>query len=222
MAEAPPLPARYRDAFAALAGIPGDEMDALVAALPRGRTLHELSEMADSIATAAPGLSEQGHRLTQAIASLVEAVDGGRSVAEMAAAVSDAPNIGLDGDQRSLLRARVETLLGVESLRLAAKARDLVTDYEHVFASARVLTDFRPVFPPGVTTELAAAVIVATLKIDYFGPDRELVSFHVALNRGNLEQLSEAVNRGFEKITTLTRFLDEAQLARWEGGLENS
>ena len=132
-------------------------------------------------------------------------------------AISEDPAFeDLDAPQRGQLARRLEGLIKSPCLRLAAKAVDIRTAYEHVFADARVLTDVRPVFSDTQGDVPAAGVVVDTLKLDYYGPDGNRRSFYVALDQEDLLKLGDQVARGLTKSKAMRAVLESANLATWK------
>lgn len=123
----------------------------------------------------------------------------------------------LEPAQRARLAARIETLIRSPCLRLTAKAVELRTAYEHVFAEARILTDVRPVFADGEIDRPAAGVVVDTLRLDYYGPDGEQQSFFVALDQEDMESLRDLSTRALAKSKVMRQLLESAGLATWKG-----
>ncbi len=109
-----------------------------------------------------------------------------------------------------ILKERIEELLKIESMYYSAKAVDVLTEHEHVFGSARILTDCRPVFGRKVDSDLTATVIFHMLQIHYHqnGEHKEI---YFALDQSDLIQLKEVIQRAEEKVKTIKKsFLNPA------------
>src|ERR1043166_6832174 len=84
-------------------------------------------------------------------------------------------------NQRDFLSNRLKQLLGFEkTLAVTAKAIDEMTEHEHTYCRARILSDIRPVFTD-MLDSASAAVIIHTLQIGYHhsGEHKE---FYVAMD----------------------------------------
>src|ERR1019366_7687810 len=75
-----------------------------------------------------------------------------------------------DYDQANF-RARLASLLSVESMTLSARAAEIQHDYDKVFASASIISDIRSVFAIS-SVEPVGAMIVHNLKLTYFEEGR--------------------------------------------------
>ena len=73
------------------------------------------------------------------------------------------------------------------------------------------MTDMRPVF--GSDEKPAGAVVVHTLKLTYHeGPKRSLREFFVAMNRDDLDELREVLDRALRKQSELSHVLAQCGL----------
>ncbi len=109
------------------------------------------------------------------------------------------------------LKARLEALLSLDnSLGVTAKALDVMTEHEHVFCGARILSDIRPVFC-GPTNTATAAVIVHNLQIAYHegGSHREL---YVAMDTDDIATLKKIVERAENKARLLENMLEKCNM----------
>ncbi|HET7501640.1 MAG TPA: hypothetical protein VFK02_11570 [Kofleriaceae bacterium] len=95
------------------------------------------------------------------------------------------------------------------SLGVTAKAGGVMSEFEKTFASARILTDMRPIFGDSVAEPPAAAVIVHTLRIRYHasqGGD-ETAAVHVAVDSEGLRELGDQIKRALAKEQSITKAL---------------
>jgi hypothetical protein len=101
-------------------------------------------------------------------------------------------------------RDRLTSLLDIEPLNIAAKAVTLLSEHEHAFCSARVLTDARPVYGKSVLDPPAAMIITHTLKLAYHeGPGGRLNDIYIALGSNDLAELHEVLSRAANKAKSL-------------------
>jgi hypothetical protein len=115
----------------------------------------------------------------------------------------------LSVEEQSRFADRLKKLMSFDSLSLAAKARDLLTDHERVYLNGKVITDVRPVFR-GVPEELPAGfVLFHTLKLSFFRKDGVRANFYVALDDNDLSNLKKLLERAEVKSATLRKQLQD-------------
>ena len=90
-------------------------------------------------------------------------------------------------------------------LRLTSKALEVLTEEEHVFYSARIITDIRPIFSEDATT-ITASVVVHNLRI-HFGKDSAHKNFYVALDTSDIAKLRDVLDRADAKSVALQGLL---------------
>jgi hypothetical protein len=185
------VPERFRSALKTLAEIDEDSFREIVARLSEDPRSLATSALAPRIADALPEhSSRRATQIVEAILSLMAQERGlGLARDDIAAAVSRAENLEVLDELRPRFAKRLIALLGVPTLRTALKAHDLMTEHAHVFARARLFTDIRPVFGDSGEEPPVAAVIIDTLKVEYFNERNEPDAFFVALDRLDHEQL---------------------------------
>lgn len=100
------------------------------------------------------------------------------------------------------------------SLGITAKALGVTSEYDKIFARARILTDMRPIFGEKVEEPPAAAVIVHTLRITYHTPQVNNLSstFYLSLDTKDLHELQAEITRALAKEQTITRTLSGIHL----------
>jgi hypothetical protein len=120
-----------------------------------------------------------------------------------------------DGGSKEVLSRRLVALLTARDLVAVGKAADIITEYDQVLNLARIISDIRPVFGNNASDDPMGAVIVHTLKIDYFHDNRvNTISF--ALDADDLADLKRVVDRAQEKQRTLSRTLHRAGLPEFD------
>lgn len=92
------------------------------------------------------------------------------------------------------------------ALQIASKADAVLSDHDHTFCNARVITDIRPVFGSDLTASPAAAVVVHMLKIGYH-ENKEHKEFFVALDTSDVRDLQNILERANTKARSLKTFL---------------
>jgi uncharacterized protein (DUF1778 family) len=118
---------------------------------------------------------------------------------------------------RDVLKDRLTKLFELKaSLRLTAKASDILTDAQHLFYTAKMLTDIRPVFDEeGKVIE--AAVIVHNLMIHY-GDAGDHKNFFVHLDTNDVKELRVVLDRAEEKAKALRSLLQRSEVSYLDVG----
>ncbi len=110
------------------------------------------------------------------------------------------------------LETRIVGLLSIRSVRTAAKASDLAGNVEQLFHVARFVTDVRPIFGDDPTETPVGAIVMHTLRLDYYGASGRLASSYITLNDEDLLMLGRGVERALQKGRKLRALLKEANL----------
>ena len=116
------------------------------------------------------------------------------------------------------LRQNLARLLGIPRLDLVSRAADLQSEVPNSFDSARVLTDLRPIFDRESGAEMEGAVVLHSLKINYWHCG-ELREIHVAMELEDVKRLRLALDRAITKTTTLQAFLKKTDLIELNGDI---
>lgn len=112
---------------------------------------------------------------------------------------------------RDILRDRLVRMLELKaSLGLTAKASDLLTDAQHLFYTAKILTDLRPVFNEE-GTKIEGAVIVHNLALHY-GEGTEHKDFFIVLDANDMEELQMVLERAEEKAEALQSLMKNSHI----------
>ena len=115
-------------------------------------------------------------------------------------------------EERESFKSKLDQLLGLDSLDIAARAADILYERERtVHGIPRVFTDIRPIFGADPEAKPRGAVIAHTLKISYHerGQVRELF---VALDTENVNELIDILQRANSKADALKQFLSDTGL----------
>lgn len=94
-----------------------------------------------------------------------------------------------------------------DTLGVAAKASDLRSEFGHVYCSARILTDLRPIFGSDPSEPPPAAAIVHTLRLTYHEADNHR-HFFVAMDQNDLRGLRRLIERALAKSASLRKEID--------------
>jgi hypothetical protein len=106
--------------------------------------------------------------------------------------------------ERASLAERLSRLLKIDTLVIATKARDLQTDHDHIYSSARVLTDVRPVFAVEPEKGPIGFVLFHNLKLTYTSRDsRGERSLFIALDESDISNLRKVLERAETKAVAI-------------------
>jgi hypothetical protein len=211
------IPPRYLPGLRAIAELSDEVIKDLQTALvdvPHSLTTERLAE---HVAKAVPHISDRALETTEALLSLIALLpeDGG-GASDLAKDVAHSEDLELADGERNPFAERLLRLLNLECLSLAARAYDIVTEYERVFHDARILTDMRPVFGPDTSQGPKAALLISTLKIDFHPPDGSLDSHFFALDYADLLRLRDTVERALSKHKSLRAMIKQTGIPYWE------
>ena len=117
---------------------------------------------------------------------------------------------GITTDLNSFM-GRVEQLLRIPSLTVAAKARVLLSD-GNSYCRSRVLTDLRPIFGESVDGQPAAAVVVHHLTLSYHTTPPNTADVIVSLDSDDIENLIETLQRAQRKQQELQQLLTSVKV----------
>jgi hypothetical protein len=125
--------------------------------------------------------------------------------------IRDSSELKLNSKEFSKFQSVLEKLMSIDTLNVVAKALRLQRDGEHLYCTAKILSDIRPVFGSDPNARPLGAVLTHTLKVGYHkGSDHR--EFHIILDANDLEALEEVINRARAKDKTLREFLNAANL----------
>lgn len=103
---------------------------------------------------------------------------------------------------------RLASLFEVGRLGVAAKAMDLLSDRNQLYAESRILTDLRPIFTGSATTAPRGAAIMHTLRIDTYVPEGRREHFF-SLDMEDIRDLRRHIERAIQKEDELRRLLQD-------------
>lgn len=126
--------------------------------------------------------------------------------------VSRSSDLDLAPDLREALRGRLAAAMSARPIAMLAKAADLTYEHDRVFHTARVLTDIRPLFDDDAKDGMLGALVVHTLRIEYFGSGGHTETVEVAMSDAQLNRLARAIDRAQAKAETVQGFLAKAGL----------
>jgi hypothetical protein len=116
----------------------------------------------------------------------------------------------LSDEERVQFEMRLDRLLKIHAVILAAKVQRLRLEYPKTFHDAMILTDMRPVFD-NTEDRPVGCVISQTLRIAYH-EDGEYKEFHVVLDADDVQAMKEIIQRAETKVASLRATLNVANL----------
>jgi hypothetical protein len=207
------IPARHREGLSRIRTLDQQDVRDIRAALDTVTDASDgpISAASEAVIALKSGNSGGFKQIAEALGSLYVAKSTrDLSPPEFANDICDAmealdSEFRLPQEEREQFKAKLITLLGADFFALASKAWDLRTDDEHVFCTARVLTDLRPVFGSRVDEGPKAMVVVHLLRIGYdvSGRNEKHEDFYVSLSAEGLRTLRDALERAEAKAKSL-------------------
>lgn len=210
-----PIPRRYRAGLASVDRLTDEDVDLLVERLDGGSAEVSFEELAVPL-RGELAADVDLERLLEAVASLNTLLpEDGSGAKGLAEDVSESNDISVPEERRPAYVGRLERLIRVPTLILAARASEVASEHDKVFHDVRILTDMRPVFGPDpASVEMAA--LVGTMKLEYhLGGKSAIDSVYIALDRGDLEQLQRVIARALKKMDSLAKLMKERDVPRW-------
>ncbi|MBN8611220.1 MAG: hypothetical protein J0L92_11575 [Deltaproteobacteria bacterium] len=187
-----------------------EELPALLAALEStdpGPTPRQLAARLASQWTRKPPLKRVLLLLTR-LASTVQSMEEGKREDLLRAFAEEVITADLDQGLELVRRAA-----GVSALQVAGKVDDVATDHAHCFQEVRLLSELRPVFTESPLS-VAGMVVNHELKLVFgSGPRSEPTELFLALDREDLTQLRDAVDRALRKDIVLRELCATREVA---------
>lgn len=105
-----------------------------------------------------------------------------------------------------------------ESIGVLYKSVDVLREYERIWCHGRILTDIRPLFAKDDPGKIDGAVVVHNLMIHHKGQSEGV--FFVALDRLDLLELQEMVERALEKQASIIALCGSSLKILDDGGAD--
>jgi hypothetical protein len=215
------IPAQHLRPLKELVQLSAPERQALIDTVMGQAPTLSLDTLAEAVAQAAGLDPDEVVLILDLLVSLHSAREGldlstQGVVAELrhAMELTDAPELKLSPDSWPAFEADMSALLSPDhSLALTSKAIIVLREHPHVYFAGRVFTDLRPVFGSNVEESPAALVTVHTLKILYHANVGDLSEFFVALDRKDVLELINLMQRALKKEDSLKHLADEKHVA---------
>ncbi len=208
------IPENELPSFSALANLGEKEFSGLIAAVKRTEPAITPKEYASELSKT---FSDLRHQDLQTIVNVIFNVSRVRdSMGVSADRVADlvlesiseleAYKKHFTEETGQLLRKRiVEALSSSDSLRVSAKALNVMVEHERILLNARILSDIRPVFTDSLTVA-AAGLIVHNLGITFRQDGKSRESFF-ALDDNDIKKLKDVIERAEAKSGALKSIL---------------
>jgi hypothetical protein len=214
------IPEGAYPAIQKLAHLSAEEFDSFLNALTRAKPAATPSLFEQHVAKHAPQINSSTIKMivSELFSMNYAFEDLDSSASEMAqsiaeAAVEEQPEeFPINEADRDILADRLTKLFMLKaSLGLTSKAVGLLTDSAHLFYTARVLTDVRPIFnEEGDAVE--ATVILHNLVLHY-GENGDHKDFVVTLDTNDIEALREVLDRADRKAEALKPLLKRSEVS---------
>jgi len=195
---------------------------ALASAIAAAKPISEFSDFAESVHSQLKDWKRSDvFSVVRTLYSLsTHLADDELSAAELAAQVlevmrsSGKDSLAVPEDRRRQFLDSLSHLLGIDSIRLAAKAYGLRHDHERWLCEVKVITDLRPVFAD-VHEKPDRVIVGHTLRLGYH-EDGKHKEFYVALNGSDVATLKKALQRAEDKESSLRSLITDSGLKEFD------
>jgi hypothetical protein len=198
-----------------LRDLEADQYEALRSGLERVRPTAYRLDLGSQLDLESVGITSSGlSAMLDAILPLAVADRTGAETSDglLAAIVDDVvPEGDAFESSRETLRSRIRALIQLDSVRITARSSDVMFGNSHVFRTARIFTDVRPVFRDNADgiPEIGGAVIVHLLRIDYW-ENEATRAFYVALDTSDVDSMRRVLDRAQQKADSMASLLERA------------
>ena len=216
------IPRQYQDGFIKIRDLPNEAvLQELISAFDKAPLLINSDALSERLAAEVEAVSRES--ISDIVASLLSAYSLREqfdiSMSEVAGHLaqvmqeSGVERLGFkDEEQHAEFERRLVALLNSGSLDLIGKASDLTLEQERFMREARLITDIRPIFSTESVSRPEGAVIVHTLKFNYWDESNELRDFHLAIDATDIRNLRTLLDRAEEKAESLRAILQETEV----------
>ncbi len=181
-----------KELFAALANVPagqyGPDLPLSLSSSLTSLEADQAQEIVDTLLSLYPFVTSTNRPVNDFVEEIVLALRNQPSPSKTV--FSDA--------QLDQLRVNLQKLLKVPSMSIGAKATGLLFENERSLLNSRVITDIRPVFQMD-STDIGAAVILHTLKLEYAESGDGDKEFFIVLDSTDIDSLIANLERAKEK-----------------------
>lgn len=211
------VPPQHHRQLAQFVQLVPDKRRALLDALASEEITPNLGDLAARVAAASGLSTERTSAILELLVSLAAARESlGLSteafVAELRHAIEVIEKKELEPEDWDTFESDLVSLLSSDgSFALTAKAAVIMREHPHVYLDGRVFTDLRPIFGGNVEESPAALVAIHSLKLMYV-KEGEILSFFTALDRSDVLELIDILQRALRKEDALKHLTDEKQV----------
>lgn len=212
MAKITEIPKEYKNGFIALSQLDDETFDQLLRLINDASVSFRLRNFASKIETSEKLSSKFIEDIIQSIGNLITVIE--RNFIPIESAARDIRTVlKLKEIDEEKFCKRVQSLIGCNQLYVSSKAINLVTDYENIFYSAKIISDIRPVFGKDVNMTPRAGIIVHILNIHYgTGEDSEHKDIYLALDEEDISLLQNVLSRAKEKEESLSILMKKSDM----------
>jgi hypothetical protein len=199
------IPKNVREGLASLRDIPDDVFNSLLIDFER-------SGEPSSVKNLSP---EDAKQLIASITSLSAVrASAGVSLEQFIADICESlhEQDELKADQEPRFRERLTRVLSIDILNIKAKAIALSNEHEHLFCSARIVTDMRPVYGDDPSAPPEAMTITHILKIHYHAAGNRIHEIYLGIGSSDIEEIREVLDRAKEKAKSLQASLESTKI----------
>lgn len=221
MAKISGIPKSYQSGIRKILSMPEQNMQQLCVALEKAHPTLTITMLASQASEGVKGVSVGDiEDILSSIRSLVilqetTQISLDQTVQEISKVIESGSIEKLkfaDGDQEEFSK-RVKRLLRIESVITTSLSADLLTEFENLYLSARVLTDIRPVFGSAIEPTPKAAIVIHSLHFHYhFGDAGEHKDFYLALDNEEIGFLITELQRAQKRAAGIKTLLNEAKV----------
>lgn len=213
------IPGRYVRGLQALTNLPADEFAETLSSLEGPHDRLATERLATSVANVVASLDvDQAAELLEAVFSLLALLpESGEGAEELAQRISESSDLDADDDEtREQVATRLLAMMNIETVRIAGRSLDLMTENARTLHETRIVTEVRPVFGAEVKDGAKAAMVVSELKIEFHDADRTVDAHFYAVDRSDLERLRDVIDRAIDKTDVLKSLIVDAGMPYWE------
>jgi hypothetical protein len=117
-----------------------------------------------------------------------------------------------DAQWKKLRKFLLDALALEDTVGTAAKAGSVLTQHEHIFMAAKILTDVRAIFHSNTSEKPQSAVIIHMLRVIYRDFQGNRSEHFFALDSNDVRSLKTVIDRALKKEETLTSLMREAKV----------
>jgi hypothetical protein len=216
------IPQQFEQPLADLMALEPSVRKSLEEQLARTRGVLSPDKLAAVVSTAAKLDVGPISRIIRMLLSLYTARED-KAASELAGEICDAAQaLGneklkpKDGNWEGF-RTQLTSLLSLDdSLGIVSKALNVMREHAHVYCTARVLTDVRPIFKQKIS-DAPNAVIIHTLRVSFHEGDRhETSDFFVAMDTQDLRELRTIIDLAIQKEVVLKSVIARSEMEHLE------